>query len=126
MFLDYAYDTSGIYVVSILLVDTNGCFNVLDLPDSLWVGFPPTAFTQLTAAVAWELSSSLMKALPALTRSFTGPGILAIPYLLILPGQISIIPTRKQVFITPLLLYLLPWAAQIHWSLQLVFWIHLR
>ena len=40
MFLDYAYDTSGIYVVSILLVDTNGCFNVLDLPDSLWVGFP--------------------------------------------------------------------------------------
>lgn len=43
MFLDYAYDTSGIYVVSILLVDTNGCFNVLDLPDSLWVGFPPNS-----------------------------------------------------------------------------------
>lgn len=41
LLLPYTYDTSGIYVVSILLVDTSGCFNVLDLPDSLWIGNTP-------------------------------------------------------------------------------------
>lgn len=51
IYIPYTYDESGVYEVSVLLVDTNGCFNIIESSGELWVGNVPEALYTITDTI---------------------------------------------------------------------------
>ena len=52
LYLPYTYTESGVYTVSVLLFDTNGCFNIIESSGDLWVGNVPEAFYTVVDSIA--------------------------------------------------------------------------